>query len=328
MTISTTTMILLSGVIIITLLILNAFQYGKYRSTRIENPLKKSLKVNWLLSAVFLFLPYFVPLSLIYLIINKIKFNDSVLNHNDKSIIKYILINTVAAIVYSVVIIYTIFYSSPSIGHAVSNNDISTTRKFIEQKANLNETDAHGKTPLHIAAWHGNNEIGKLLIENGARIEAKNSIQETPLHVAAWKGNIGFVKLLVENNADIYAENNINQTPCELAIDENHIEVVDYFLENGFKINTEMSNYENMLLFSAAKGKLDVLKLLVDKISINYKDKFGRTALHYAAINNQVIIVKYLLSKNVNRRIKDIQDKTPLDIAKTNGYVEIIELLK
>jgi len=328
MTISTTTMILLSGAIIITLLILNAFQYGKYRSTRINNPLKKSLKTNWLLSAIFLLLPYFVPLSLIYLIINKIKFNDSILNHNDKSIIKYIVINTVAAIIYSVVIIYTIFYSSPSIGHAVSNNDISSTRNLIEQKVNLNETGAHGKTPLHIASWHGNTEIGKLLIENGARIEAKNSIQETPLHVAAWKGNIGFVKLLVENNADIYAENNIDQTPCELAIDENHIEVVEYFLHNGFKINTEMSNYENMLFFSAAKGKLDVLKLLANKINFNHKDMFRRTALHYATINNQVKTVKYLLSKNVNKKIKDIKDKNHLDIAKTKGYVEIIELLK
>ncbi len=328
MTISTMTMILLSGAIIITLLILNAFRYGKYRSTRLENPLKKSLKSNWLLSIIFLLLPYFAPISLIYFIINKIKYNDSELNHNDKSIIKFIVINTIAAIIYSIVFIYTIFYSSPSIGHAVSRNDISSTINLIEQKVNINETDAHGKTPLHIAAWHGNVEIGKLLIKNGAKIEAKNSIQETPLHVAAWKGNIDFVKLLVENNADIYSENNINQTPCELAIDENHIDVVNYFLQNGFKINTEMSNYENMLLFSAAKGKLDVVKLLENKISINYKDMFGRTALHYATINNQVNIVKYLLDKNVNRRIKDVQNKTPLDIAKTKGYVKIIELLK
>jgi len=51
-------------------------------------------------------------------------------------------------------------------------------------KAFVNTTDEHGRTPLHIAVGAGNLELVRFLITLGANVEAKDMIGDTPLHRA------------------------------------------------------------------------------------------------------------------------------------------------
>ena len=72
-------------------------------------------------------------------------------------------------------------------------------------------------------------------------------------------------------------------------------------------------------------------KELEGKIDFNKSDYDKRTAIHLAAAEGQLEIVKYLLEKGVNKDIKDRWGNTPLSEAKQrNGdnYNEICELLK
>ncbi len=60
-------------------------------------------------------------------------------------------------------------------------------------------------TPLHIAAYEGQDGIAQLLLELGAPVDARNGNSETPLHVSARRGKVEVCKVLLDNNADVNA---------------------------------------------------------------------------------------------------------------------------
>jgi ankyrin repeat protein len=56
---------------------------------------------------------------------------------------------------------------------------------------------------LHSAVYFGVEELAKALIENGADVDSKDSHGRTPLSYAAWSGHEAVVKLLLEKGADV-----------------------------------------------------------------------------------------------------------------------------
>ena len=91
-------------------------------------------------------------------------------------------------------------YQSPrvyeNIFEAVENYSILGVREFIRKGSDLSVMDAHGQTPLHLAALRGCSEIAKLLVLNGARIHAKNQFGDTPIQVAKAYSNRKIVDML------------------------------------------------------------------------------------------------------------------------------------
>lgn len=69
-----------------------------------------------------------------------------------------------------------------SVLHWVVND--TTARQLINLGADVNATNSHGDTPLHIASYTCNLPLMRLLINNGANINIGNDDKETPLHFA------------------------------------------------------------------------------------------------------------------------------------------------
>jgi amino acid adenylation domain-containing protein len=57
---------------------------------------------------------------------------------------------------------------------AAKNNDLFLVNKFLERNANVNTKDLIHRTPLHWAAYNGNLNMVRILIENGANTEMKD----------------------------------------------------------------------------------------------------------------------------------------------------------
>ena len=81
--------------------------------------------------------------------------------------------------------------------------------------------------------------------------------------------------------------------------------------------------------WGAIKGHLDVVKY-----AMKYGDRKeprnlrGETALHIAAKNGQLEIVKYLMDqKTIDKEPKNNKGETPLDLAKENGHGDIVEFM-
>lgn len=60
-------------------------------------------------------------------------------------------------------------------------------RAAIEQGADMNDSDGHDNSPLHLAASNNKSEAIDVLVEAGANIAAQDGDESTPLHRAAGK---------------------------------------------------------------------------------------------------------------------------------------------
>ncbi len=74
---------------------------------------------------------------------------------------------------------------------------LNTAEKLIGLGADVNETNAVGWTPLHVAAFLGANRIVEFLVENGAELEVQNGCGQTPLSLAVGRNQRGLIRRTV-----------------------------------------------------------------------------------------------------------------------------------
>ena len=95
---------------------------------------------------------------------------------------------------------------------------------------------ADGFTPLHYAAFFGQEDAARVLLECGAEVEvvARNeSIRVTPLHSAAAGSHSAIVKLLLEAGADPNAAQDGGFTPLHSAAQNDDRESAEALLAAG-----------------------------------------------------------------------------------------------
>ena len=98
-----------------------------------------------------------------------------------------------------------------------------------------------GASALHLAVLKNNEEVARLLLENGADIEikARDEFEATPLIWAAYWGLYDMAKLLLEEGANVNATDSYGSTPLVGASVENPFidkDDVKGFIENREKI--------------------------------------------------------------------------------------------
>ncbi len=93
-------------------------------------------------------------------------------------------------------------------------------------------------------------------------------------------------------------------------------------------INAPDRNGETLLESAAAKGKLAVVKLLLDSgAAVDGLQQPGLTALDYAAANGHKAVVDLLLSKGAKAGAQTESGITPLHLAAAKGYEEVAKAL-
>lgn len=108
----------------------------------------------------------------------------------------------------------------------------------------------------------------------------------------------------------------------------NFQEVTMMIAEDIIDVSASITEKTTALHLAARNGELPVVRLLVQhNADINAEDIAGKTSLYWAAKENKLATVEYLLKMDAKRDIKTVSGWTPLHIAAYAGHDEILKLL-
>lgn len=105
-------------------------------------------------------------------------------------------------------------------------------------------------------------------------------------------------------------------------------------IEIGFDVNATDKYNLTPLFYSTVLNDTENMDLLKDKGALLYPENYspvyadnGNTPLHFAITNNNIEMVKELLTQNINYNAKDENGRTPLHIAILLGLNDIANIL-
>ena len=240
-----------------------------------------------------------------------------------------------------------------SLYRAISQNDFQSLQQALQMGALINANDHFGHSPLHYAAYKGNESFVDFLLRNGGNPNAQSKHLSTPLHSAAWGRNLKVAEILLEDGADVNAKTDEGETPAMTAAlrgEKDLLEILfslsadphvkDIHGSNLYDLASagghleilellDSLNVQNNHPFHAAAGKGDlwsIKKMLKNGRPIDERDAFGATPLIIATVSGKVDIVKFLLGKKADPRIEAKDGYTMMHAAAFSGKKELVQL--
>ncbi|KAL7669308.1 hypothetical protein ACOME3_009970 [Neoechinorhynchus agilis] len=154
------------------------------------------------------------------------------------------------------------------------------------------------ETPLMIAATSNGADIVEYLINNGASLNLVDSKSRSALHRACDSTNSLIALLLIDSGCDMSIRDVLGRTPLHI---------------------------------SCQKGAMEIAQRICSSISIdilNIQDNIrGRTALHIAAENSDIDLIRLLARSNIDIKLKNKHGHTAKKIAINNRCKDVTALL-
>ncbi|KAL7305515.1 hypothetical protein TKK_0002252 [Trichogramma kaykai] len=158
-------------------------------------------------------------------------------------------------------------------------DDERVVRKFLSKGVNV-DLDTYTYSPLFIAAQYKNGQIVKLLLEHKANPNQSDHEGSTPLHALAlpclcecrtkWhtcdtrKPVENLVKMLLENGADIEARNRHGDTPLQSAVMRFDLALTKSLLDHG----ASLSSLNEKRMFTQTFSSLELTTYAVSLVII------------------------------------------------------------
>ncbi|KAL3735687.1 hypothetical protein ACJRO7_024766 [Eucalyptus globulus] len=180
------------------------------------------------------------------------------------------------------------------VNSAAFHGDLRQLKSLVRAGADLNKTDYDGRSPLHLAAARGHEDIVFFLVQEGVDVNTKDDFGNTALLEAIKNGNDRIASLLVKESASL-----------------------------------RIDDAGSFLCTAVARGDSDFLKrILANGIDPNSKDYDHRTPLHVAASEGLYLMAKLLLEAGASVFLKDRWGNTPLDECRKCGNKNLVKLLE
>jgi ankyrin repeat protein len=191
------------------------------------------------------------------------------------------------------------------------------------------------RTILEAAADGDIERIRYLVSEEFVDPDTADYDRRTALHLAVCEGRMDIVECLIaELGAAHSPTDRWGRTPLDEAHASTRPEIVSLLEKQGAMRGITHQQYlENAaadLCFAAASSDCDRLERLIlqNKLDVNAGDYDQRTALHLAAAEGHLTVVKHLVERLAARaNVLDRWHTTPLACAREGGHEQIVKYL-
>jgi ankyrin repeat protein len=205
----------------------------------------------------------------------------------------------------------------PSLRDAVRSGDLEAVRSLLDSGVDVNARDSLGATPLLDAAWYGNEQIVRLLVEGGARVDVTHEEGgSTPLDYAVLRGNAAIVRLLLDRGAQ-------SDRALFTAASHGQAVIAQVLIECGAKVGTRDESGSAPLDLAAFEGDPATVRVLLAAGAKADERHPGTraTPLQRAAAKDNAAVVSVLLVAGADPAAQDRDGRTALEIAAANGAV-------
>uniref|UniRef100_A0A0E0PVV4 Potassium channel n=1 Tax=Oryza rufipogon TaxID=4529 RepID=A0A0E0PVV4_ORYRU len=177
------------------------------------------------------------------------------------------------------------------------------------------------------AAFYGDMHQLKSLIRAGADPKNTDYDGRSPLHLAACKGFEDVVQFLLHEGVDIDLSDKFGNTPLLEAVKQGHDRVATLLFSKGAKLSLE--NAGSHLCTAVARGDTDfVRRALAYGGDPNARDYDHRAPLHIAAAEGLYLMAKLLVDAGASVFATDRWGTTPLDEGRRCGSRTMVQLLE
>jgi hypothetical protein len=153
---------------------------------------------------------------------------------------------------------------------AVFTGDLETIRQHVKAGSDLNVLEpSRASTPLITAAFIGNTEAAKILIDAGAALNYKNADGSTALHTASVFGKTDVAKILIDAGTDLNIQNNNGATALHAASFFCHEGIVKALLDKG--ADKTIRNKTGQTAYDAVSRPFEEVQGIYDAIGAGLK---------------------------------------------------------
>jgi len=206
-------------------------------------------------------------------------------------------------------------------------------RLIMKDPEQVNAGGGRILAPLPAALYRRHFRVASLLRKHGAVVDVRGDAEWTPLHTATASEHIDIMRWLLNNGADPNSRSDRSRTPLHVAAYFKHLDAVQVLLEHNADANLQDVTggtplYDALARFGSSPGEVvsitrQLLKHGADtNICVHHS-----TPLHIASSHGWLEVVQLLLSYGAKVDEKDEKGKTPFQVASEEGYDEITKVL-
>ncbi len=191
------------------------------------------------------------------------------------------------------------------------------------ERGQIDAPDAHGSSPLLLAAKSGRTDVAKRLIEAGADIAAIDASGQTALSAAAYADSAEIAALLLSHGAKADSVDRSGKGVICYAAARGSAQVVGKLIEAGVDANARYRADLTALMWAAghdnatpAARVVETIKMLLARgAKLDLTDDRGRDALMIASSLNHIDAARALREAGASTDARDKTGKSALDLA-------------